>query len=375
MRTDRFPLRRGRQAAALALLGALALVAPGPRPAQAQAPADIAAARQLFREGSQLSQEGKWEQARQRFLQSLQLRRAAITLYSLGVTQKETGQFVEALESLRAFLQWPPNEATEPYLPIARELVGKLEKRVARVTLGLVPEGIKLDRLEIDGVKLGGVALDVPRLVNPGHHEVLAVAVDRREGRVEFTLAEGAETRVRIELGRRLALPAASASGAPTPSSAPPPMPAPSAMSPSPPASAPPPEEPRSRALPVALMASGGAVAVVGVAVGLWGLSQARNAPSKQSPEVDAAKTKALVGDVLGGLGLLTAGLGGYLWFRADRSPTESGVSSLTPWVSFGTAGVAGRFLGGIVYPTRPRDHLDEDGTRDARGGSPERER
>jgi hypothetical protein len=329
MRHDeaRFPGARARhRTTTLMLLGALSLLAPASRQARAQSPIDTAAARQLFREGSRLSQEGKWEQARDRFTQSLQLRQAAITLYSLGVTQKETGQLVEALESLRAFLHWPPDEATDLYRPIARGLINELEKRVGRVTIGLVPASATIDRLEIDGVKVGQVALDVPRLVNPGRHEVLAIATDRRQGRAVFAIGEGGEQSIKIELGPGQAAPPPSSEAVSSASSVPP--------------APPPPASPASTAS-IVLLAGGGVSLAAGVVVGLLGVSQARGAPSRQSPEVDAARNKARIGDVLGGLGLLATGVGGYLWLRGDSSSPAGAVGL---WMSPGAAGLGGHF-------------------------------
>jgi hypothetical protein len=331
------------------LVAALAAGASLPvTPAAAQAPSDVDAARQLFREGSQLSQEGKWEQARARFEQSLQLRRAAITLYSLGIAQKQTGRLVEALESLRAFSKWPPNEATDPYQPIAREMMAELEKRVSRVLVSLVPAGAKLARLEIDGTRLGDTALDVPRLVNPGRHEIRAVGAGQNEGRegsAEFVALEGAQVQVTIELGKRLSAPAAgAASAAPSAAlSAPPPPPASAA----PPASTSPPvvPPPRSRALPIALVAGGGSMLLAGGIIGMLGVSQARSAPSQDSPEVSSARSKALIGDVLGGLGLVATGVGVYLLFSGrDEQDAAAARPALGAWFAGSSAGVAGRF-------------------------------
>src|SRR5262245_8834476 len=104
----------------------------GGTPARAEGPADVAAARELFQEGSKLAQAGRWAEARDRYERSLRLKRAPVTLYSLGVAQRSTGQLVEALENFRAFLAEPSSPATLPYEAPARAAVDELERRVAR---------------------------------------------------------------------------------------------------------------------------------------------------------------------------------------------------------------------------------------------------
>src|SRR5271170_2496434 len=104
-------------------LVALALALFSTPPASAQAPPDIAHARDLFIEGSKLSDNGDWEGARDRFERSLKIKRAALTLYNLGIAQQETGRLVSAVESFRAFLALPVEPATQGYVDPVRTVV------------------------------------------------------------------------------------------------------------------------------------------------------------------------------------------------------------------------------------------------------------
>ena len=70
--------------------------------ARAESPEDLARARELFVEGAKLAEAGSWEQAREKFARSLEKKRAALTLYNLGVAQEETGRLTEAVGSFRA---------------------------------------------------------------------------------------------------------------------------------------------------------------------------------------------------------------------------------------------------------------------------------
>src|SRR6185437_3696897 len=96
-----------------ALVLALAL----PRAALAD---DVDAARQAFLEARALGSQGRWAEAAERYGASLRLHRSALTLYSLGLAQKESGKLVEARESFTAFLAEPSTEKTRAYEPRAR---------------------------------------------------------------------------------------------------------------------------------------------------------------------------------------------------------------------------------------------------------------
>src|SRR5262245_46822534 len=93
---------------ALVFVAMLALVSP----AAAQSPADVALARQLFNEGLELSKANKWEDAREKLARSLALKRAPITLYTLGVAEMKSGHLVAALEHLHAFVALPREPGT-----------------------------------------------------------------------------------------------------------------------------------------------------------------------------------------------------------------------------------------------------------------------
>src|SRR5689334_6994430 len=118
-----------RQRLGIAIAIALAAVLHG-GVAGAQSAADVAAARDLFMEGSRLADKDLWADARDRFERSLALKRTALTLYSLGVAQRNTGKLVEALESFRAFLAEASTPATKPYEAPARSALDALSTRI-----------------------------------------------------------------------------------------------------------------------------------------------------------------------------------------------------------------------------------------------------
>lgn len=97
------------------------------------------------------------------------------------------------------------------------------------------------------------------------------------------------------------------------------------------------------RTLPFALMGSGGAVFIAGVVTGLIGLSQAGNATSSMGPDAESARTKGVVGDVLGGIGLATIGAG-VIVLLLQKRPEPAKAAAVRPWIGGTSAGVWVRF-------------------------------
>jgi hypothetical protein len=78
--------------------------------------------------------------------------------------------------------------------------------------------------------------------------------------------------------------------------------------------------------LPVALIAGGGAALTGGVIVGLVGVSEASSAPTSDGEAADGARTKMIVGDVIGGVGLAAVVVGVVMLLTAgDDPPPEVG--------------------------------------------------
>lgn len=283
--------------------------------ALAQAAADTAAARDLFKEGARLAREGKWEEARGSYARSLALKRTPTTLYSLGVAQMSSGQLVEATETFRAFLLEPRSPASDPYQAAARDAIDELSTKIGRLRIDVASPPPSLV-VTLDGARLSAAALGLARSVNPGVHELEATAPDHEPWRESITVGEGAEVRAAPRLRP-----------APRASSDPPPPP---------PLTAPAPPAPRERnALPYVLLGTGGVLVAGGVTLGISGVLQAKGTP-RTSPAADSARTKALLGDLLGGVGLVTAGVGGFVLWTSGGEKDRA--AARVEWVGTGVA-------------------------------------
>ncbi|MGK4000163.1 tetratricopeptide repeat protein [Sorangium sp. So ce1024] len=308
-----------------ALLAAALLAAALPSSASAQGPGDVESARVLFVQGAKLAREGRWEEARALYARSLEIKPAPLTRYSLGVAQKELGHLADALASFRAFLAEPSTPATAPYVGPAREAVAVLEGRVGRATIAVRPGDVDGLTLVVDGKPVRGsrgqaIALD------PGAHEVVASAPGFRSTAARFTVAAGGSVEVPLALAP-VATAAARASGA---GGGLPPVADPSGA-------------PSRGALPIVVMGVGGAFLTGGAVLGLSGLKQASAARTSAGADASAARAKGIVGDVLGGVGLATVGVGLYLLLD-DPAPSATETGSVGPWLGASGSGIEVRF-------------------------------
>jgi len=287
------------------------------QPALAQeSPADIATARELFREGLKLSREDRWEEARLKLEQSLSLKQTPLTYYTLAVAEKKSGHPVAALEHFKVFLAQPRNRKTEGFVPGAKKAVAELEGLVARVTIEVAPSSVPELEVKIDGEPIPEVALGRPRLVDPGEHEVVA----RAPGYVSARETFGVEAKKRASVTLTL--------------------------TPSPDVSRG--EEGHDGILlhaGVGLLAGGGAIGITGLVVGIIGAGEAADAPTRDGPEADAALEKALAGDILMGVGGAAA-IAGFVLVIMDLTADDdaSPAAGWRPWVSGEQLGLQLRF-------------------------------
>ena len=309
--------------AGLALLfAALIGVAGGPS-AWADAASDTALARDLFREGATLAQQGKWDQALNRYARSLKLKRSSLTLYSLGVAQKQTGRFIEARESFKTFLAEPSSSATQPFEQPAKAAIEELDARIGRLTIQVTPTGVSDLAVELDGAPVAPADIGVARPINPGVHVVTASGSGQIPSKSSVTVRDGEALTVALSLhaGVDASLPAP-----------------------------PPPPAPPDRTIPLVLMGTGFSTFTVGLAVGMIGVTEAPDAKYNDDIAARHARSKALIGDIVGGSGILIAGVGLVLLFTTGGSKSAPDAKDaktaavISPWAQGSVAGIRVRF-------------------------------
>lgn len=112
---------------------------------------------------------------------------------------------------------------------------------------------------------------------------------------------------------------------------------------------APTPAAPPDRTLPLVMMGSGLSVFVTGLSVGLTAMTEAGEAPTSDGPEARVARSKALIGDIVGGTGIAMVGVGVILLLTTGGSSKPSPAKpkaevSVTPWAEGSAAGVRVHF-------------------------------
>ncbi len=158
----------------------------------AQGAAETSVARQLFREGIELAQAERWDEARDRFERAYALVPRPRIALNLGSAQAQTGQLIESAESYRAFLR-TAEENDEPLRAGAEQALADVEARIPHLTLSIdgLDDG---DSISIDGSEYPRAALDAEWPLNPGEHEleVLRGGVPISRHRVVLSERQGA---------------------------------------------------------------------------------------------------------------------------------------------------------------------------------------
>ncbi|MEZ4410665.1 MAG: tetratricopeptide repeat protein [Polyangiales bacterium] len=187
--------------AAVALAVLLGAKAAGAQSADDVSPEALETVRRLFREGVTLADEGRWDDARERFARVFAIRPAPMVRFNLALACERSGHWVEALEHYRQFLRDPAAQSDRARVAAAERSVETLSPRLStlRVSVtGDAPSGFSLDgRAQTLSLLGEDVAVD------PGHH---VVEVDGRGGdrqRHEGTLLEGERVNVEVELTPR----------------------------------------------------------------------------------------------------------------------------------------------------------------------------
>lgn len=275
--------------------------------------ADTATARELFKQGIALSKQGRWEEAREKLARSLTLKATPLTYYTLAVAERESGRLVDALEHFRAFLVATPNETTEAYVEPARKAIAELEKRVARVLVRVEPADAA-PTLSIDGIPVPEAALGNKRLVDPGNHVITVSAEGFEPVARSVSLAEGAHEELVITLQPDANADVNPADDFPTG--------------------------------PVLLTSAGVVIGVIGLTLGILGVEEARDAPTRDGDEADAARAQTIAGDVLMAVGG-AATVAGLAWLIVELT-SDDDIDPQTQSVSVGPApggiGLAVRF-------------------------------
>lgn len=183
---------------------ALALFGLVPSLARAQAPssADRATARKLAQEGYEALRAQEYATAADRFARANELVRAPTLMRDLARAQVGLGHLVDAHELYRQIVRegLAPG-APAPWGPAiedAKKELAELEPRIPWMTITVA--GPAHPRVTIDGAPIAESSLGVKRPVDPGTHELRALARGYHTAKKTISVKEGDELSVAFEL-------------------------------------------------------------------------------------------------------------------------------------------------------------------------------
>jgi hypothetical protein len=163
----------------------------------AQAPNDVATARELFDRGVTLAQERQWDDARDAFQRSYALAPRPSTLINLAGAERQSGRLIAAIENYRLFLRDAPPDS--PLRVEAEAAVETLSARLAHLEFA-VRNLLPSDVVMLDDTELRAASLGVAVPVDPGDHRVSVVRDGATIHETPIALGEGAAERVSFTL-------------------------------------------------------------------------------------------------------------------------------------------------------------------------------
>ncbi len=155
-----------------------------------------ALARSLFREGVELSDVGRWDDAADRFRRSLSLRDSPVVAFNLGTALTHTGHLLEASELFRRAAR--AADSPPPLAQAARAQLEEVQPRLGRLTVE-VTGAAESASIELDGEPLPPAVIGVAAPADPGHHVLRAMRDDTEVARAEVDVTEGGAASARLD--------------------------------------------------------------------------------------------------------------------------------------------------------------------------------
>ncbi|MFI5297830.1 MAG: PEGA domain-containing protein [Polyangiales bacterium] len=160
------------------------------------APAELAAARELFKQGLELEDKGDWAAALTTFQRVAVVKKTAAVQFHLALCLEKTGRLVDAINGFTVARTIAAAEATPDALTIdasATKHLEALEQRIPHVQI-VWPLASVAATVTIDGAEVSSALIGAQLPLDPGHHRVVVTAPGYERFDREVTLIEGAAT-------------------------------------------------------------------------------------------------------------------------------------------------------------------------------------
>ena len=299
--------------------------------------AQLAEAREAYREGIALEMAGDWGKALAKFRQVAEINSAPQVRFHIGRCQEKLGRWTEALGAYRLALAQAREANAKDVIKEAEAAISALEKEIPRVRIVLA-SGSETASIQLDGVELGAAALGETIVVDPGSHRLEASLSGYQPQVVTFEIAARDESTVTVPAFVPLEVPA------PEPS---PTKPAPEPVQDD--------SAPRSNVVPWIITGVGAAsLTASGVFYGLRAnaISSLEDRCGKElhcteaeRSTYDNGKTYTTVANITLGAGIVGVGLGLTWLLSSGGSPEPSSAKSSTQVIVHGEgASLVGAF-------------------------------
>lgn len=151
-----------------------------------------------FTSGVTLYKESKFSEALAEFQRAYEIAPHPLVLYNIAGCHRELSSYGEAVRFYRRFLDEGKDVVSKVRLDNAQRELDDILARIARVTVTLEePAGAELS---LDGELLGTMPLEMPLILPPGEHELVARAAGYRDARRKVRVASGDELEVELTL-------------------------------------------------------------------------------------------------------------------------------------------------------------------------------
>jgi hypothetical protein len=151
-----------------------------------------------FKSGVALFKESKFTEALAEFERAYEIAPHPLVLYNIAGCHRELSHYGEAVKYYKRFLDEGKGKVPAARLADAQKELDAILARIARITVTVT--GADGAKISLDGNELGTLPLDMPLIVPPGEHRLVASAPAHRDAERSVRVASGDAVKVELTL-------------------------------------------------------------------------------------------------------------------------------------------------------------------------------